>query len=528
MVDPPLLVPHMIRDRAEASDQVFVQDVDGPTLTHGQLHHQNLTWADAFRRLGVAPGDNVATMLPVNFESYSAWLGLGWLRAVEVPINTGYKGLMLQYLISNSRARVLVISDRYFGSLKDVANRLPDLETVVVPDAVPDPEGLPFRVISGDEFLCDARPATDLVGPAWDDIACIIYTSGTTGPSKGVLKPWSSLYFNNFGFPPDAIQEGGGYYSFYPQFHVSGKLALSLPLFKDARLVLREVFSVSHFWSDVHRFKCTMAMLVGSMSKLLLAQPESDADANNSLRWVNISPLYPEVSEFTRRFKVNVTSGFGMTEIGGPIRKNALENFRSCGKVRPGPPGYEVRIVDEHDRDVDPGVHGELIVRSKEEGAITPGYFGMPEKTEEAWRGGWFHTGDGFRNDEDGNFYFVDRVTDSMRRRGENISSFEVEAHVNEHPAVLESAAVPVPSELTEDDVKVCVVLHPGASMAPEELIDFLIPRMARFMIPRYVEITTDLPKTEATGRIKKHLLRENPLNDQTWDRESAGIVLPR
>jgi crotonobetaine/carnitine-CoA ligase len=335
MVDPPLLVPQMIRDRAKVSDEVFIQHVDGPTLTHGQLHERNLVWADGLRRLGVAPGDNVATMLPVSFESYSAWLGLGWLRAVEVPINTGYKGLMLHYLVSNSRAKVLVISDRYVASLSDVANRLPELETVIVPDAVPETVGLPFRVISGDEFLCDAQPATDLDGPAWDDIACIIYTSGTTGPSKGVLKPWSAIYYNNFGLPPDAIQEGGGYYSHYPQFHVSGKLALSLPLFKNARLVLREVFSVNHFWPDVRRFGCTMALLVGPMSKMLLAKPESDGDGDNPLRWANISPLYPEITEFSRRFKVKVCSGFGMTETGGPVRKTTLNNFQSCSRVVP-------------------------------------------------------------------------------------------------------------------------------------------------------------------------------------------------
>jgi crotonobetaine/carnitine-CoA ligase len=187
-----------------------------------------------------------------------------------------------------------------------------------------------------------------------------------------------------------------------------------------------------------------------------------------------------------------------------------------------------VRIVDEHDIEVPAGVVGELIVRTRVPWTVNAGYLGMPEQTAEAWRNGWFHTGDAFRYDEDGNFYFVDRIKDSIRRRGENISSFEVEAYVNEHPAVLESAAIAVPSEHGEDEVKVCVVLKPDGILEPEELIEHLIPRMPRFMVPRYVELVDALPKTEATQRVQKVLLREEPLNDKTWDREKARISVPK
>lgn len=530
MLDSELLVPQMIRARGEESEALFMQHIDGSTLTHGQLHHDNLLWADGFRRLGVMAGDNVATMLPSCFKSYSTWLGLAWLRAIEAPINTGYKGRMMQYLASNSRAKVLVIANQFLPRLAQIADQLPDLRTVVVSDGPPALDDLPFRVLGVEEFLADTQPATDLSGPAWDDIACIIYTSGTTGPSKGVLIPWSWIHYGNFGMPEDSMEEGGGYYSYWPPFHMSGKLALSLPLFRNARLVFRETFSVANFWPDVRHFGCTVAVLVGPMSKMLMAQPEQDNDADNPLRGATIGPLYPEVGEFMRRFDVKVSSGFGMTETGGPINTVGwdVSNWTSCGKVRTGPPGYEVRVVDEKDEDVTPGTPGELIVRTREPGGITPGYFDMPDKTAQAWRGGWFHTGDGFRYDEAGYYYFVDRIKDAIRRRGENISSFEVEAHVNEHPAVLESAAVPVASDLGEDEVKICVVLNPDATLTPEALISFLIPRMARFMIPRYVEIAAELPKTEATGRIKKYVLREHPLNDNTWDREEVGIVLPR
>ena len=193
-----------------------------------------------------------------------------------------------------------------------------------------------------------------------------------------------------------------------------------------------------------------------------------------------------------------------------------------------GPPGFEVKLVDDADEDVGPGRFGELVVRTADPWIITSGYFHMPDKTAAAWRNGWFHTGDGFTRDAAGNFFFVDRIKDAIRRRGENISSFEVESAVNEHPAVAESAVIGVPSELSEDEVKVIVVLHPDSVLGPEELIAFLATRMPRFMIPRYVEFVDALVKTDSTQRTQKFALRENALNDQTWDREKSGIQLPR
>jgi crotonobetaine/carnitine-CoA ligase len=265
------------------------------------------------------------------------------------------------------------------------------------------------------------------------------------------------------------------------------------------------------------------------MASLLLAQPEKPDDADNPLRGVIMAPLIPDLERFKRRFGVRVCTAYGMTEIAYPFASGwNLVNATSCGRLRRGPPGYEVRVVDAEDREVGCDRIGELIVRTAEPHIITPGYFGMPEKSAEIWRGGWFHTGDGFRHDADGNFYFADRIKDAIRRRGENISSFEVEAGVNEHPAVLESAAIGVPSEHSEDEVKVIVVLRPGAALEPKDLIAFLAPRMPRFMIPRYVEIADALPKTDATQRTRKHELRASALNARTWDREAAGVELPR
>jgi crotonobetaine/carnitine-CoA ligase len=358
----------------------------------------------------------------------------------------------------------------------------------------------------------------------------MIYTSGTTGPSKGVLVPWAEL-FEFVRVPPEGmIDQGGAYYSMFPAFHVSGKSSLYLSARYHGHQVIRESFSLQDFWSDMRTYDVHAAGLVGPMAALLMLAPPQPDDADNPLQKVFMGPLIPQVEEFKARFGVEVGTGFGMTEVGAPIGTDGLNlvNAESCGRVRPGPPHYECRVVDEHDELVPPGVVGELVVRSGDPWVINAGYWGMPEKTAEAWRNGWFHTGDGFRYDEDGNYYFVDRMKDAIRRRGENVSSFEVEAGVNQHPAVQESAAVGVPSELGEEEIKIVVVPLPDEEVDPKDLIEFLIPRMPRFMIPRYVEVVASLPKTDATFRTRKVELREDPLNERTWDREAAGIVLPK
>jgi crotonobetaine/carnitine-CoA ligase len=527
MLERDRVLPHLLARLAEDEPEaIAMQDVDGRELTRRELHETNLRWADALLRVGVQPGDHVVTMLPNSFEAFHAWLGLAWLGATEVPANNMYRGQMLRYLIDNSGATTLVISERFVGQLAEVAAELPQLATVVVPDADAVPAGFAGRVVTGSELFAGAAPAGDLRGPDYWDVAAIIYTSGTTGPSKGVLMPWGTLWSFVTTAPGDFVAPGDGFYAMYPAFHVSGKAMLYQAAFFRARMVIREQFSIQHFWDDVRRFGITGAGLVGPMAPFLLLQPEQPDDADTPLRHVMMGPVVPQVDEFKARFGVEVGTGYGMTEIGAPFASEGYElaNATSCGKLRSGWAGYEVRVVDEHDEPLGPGQVGELVVRTKEPWVINRGYHGMPEATAAAWRNGWFHTGDGFRYDEDGNYYFVDRIKDAIRRRGENISSFEVEALVSEHPDVIEVAAVAVPSEYLEDEVKVCVVLREGSMITHDELITFLVPRMPKFMVPRYVEFVEALPKTEATLRTQKVKLRIDPLNERTWDREAAGI----
>jgi len=531
MLEQDQVLPNLISRRATASpERIAIQCVDGTAMTYGQLHAENIRWAAAYRRAGVKVGDNVASMVVHSFASYSVWLGLSWLRAVEVPANTGYRGNMLAYLVENSEARLLVISEQFCDRLVEVAHRVSNLETVVVLDAKGALPELPFRVMRGEEFLADVLPLDGLEPPTYRDVSSVIYTSGTTGPSKGVLVSWASLHDLKGMLPADIVPEpDGGYYSVYPAFHVAGKAAIYMAFVHEARLVFRESFSLTAYWDDIRRYNCVFGGLVGPMASMILGQPPAATDADNPLRGVVMAPVIPEFEEFKRRFGVRVCTGFGMTEIGYPFASGwGLSDHTTVGRVRTGPPGFEIKLVNEFDEDVGPDRFGEMVVRTADPWIITSGYFHMPEKTAAAWRNGWFHSGDGFIRDREGTYFFVDRIKDAIRRRGENISSFEVESAVNEHPAIAESAVIGVPSELGEDDVKVVVVLESGASLLPEDLITFLIPRMPRFMIPRYVEIVGALAKTDSTQRTQKFALREDARNEHTWDREEAGIQLPR
>jgi len=531
MLDRRHVLPHRILELAErAPDALAMVDVGGRQRSFRELHEQVTRWANGYARSGVGAGEMVFTMLPNSSECYDAWLGAAWLRAIEVPANTMYRGPMLAYVLNDCEAKVAVISQRYLDRVEQVSGELVHLKRLIVPDASGPLPDLPFDVQTGEEFLADDPAVVLGDGPDYHDIAAMIYTSGTTGPSKGVLVPWAELYQFCAFQPGDSLAPGRGYYSVYPAFHVAGKSMLYFTADRQGYLVVRETFSPTEFWNDIRDYDCQTAALLGPMAALLMLAPPAPEDAETPLESIFMGPIIPQVEEFKSRFGVRVGTGYGMTEVGIPLASDGfnLANGQSCGRRRTGSPGYEVRIVNQLDEPVPTGTVGEFVVRADEPWVINAGYWKMPEKTAEAWRNGWFHTGDAFMEDEDGNFYFVDRMKDAIRRRGENISSFEVEAGVNSHPAVQESAVIGVPSELGEEDVKAIVVLRPGHSLEPRVLIEFLIPRLPRFMIPRYIEIAEVLPKTDGTFRVQKVKLRKNALNEQTWDREKAGIRLPK
>lgn len=527
MLERDRILPFTISRRAQThGDQVALQDVGGRSCTYREYDEANRRWADALRRQGVQPGQTVLTFFTNSFESLHCWLGLAWLGAIEVPINTQFRAQMLEYLIENSRAELMVTSERFLEQLSEVRPQLLSrLRALIVPDLTGEVPHLGTRVIDGGEFLGAAEPAADLDGPAHYDVSCMIYTSGTTGPSKGVLVPWAELHQFPNAAPPGILDESSSYYACLPTFHVGGKSLAYMTALHSSKAVLREVFSLSEFWSDVRSFGCNTTGLIGIMAQLLLTMPEQPDDADNPLTTIQTAPLFPEIEEFERRFGVKTFTGYGMTEIGAPlyVGHDDRVDWRSCGRIRPG---YELRIVDEHDEELPHGEVGELIVRSDRPWELNSGYWGMPEKTAEAWRNGWFHTGDGFRRDAEGNYYFVDRLKDAMRKGGENISSLEVEGYVREHPSVQEVAAIAAPSDFGhgEDEVKLLVIPKPGENLDEAGLLEFLVPVMPKFMLPRYVELVEELPKTQ-TLRVRKVELRDDALNARTWDRVAGGYV---
>ena len=399
--------------------------------------------------------------------------------------------------------------------------RLELLTTVVIADSDDTPDLGSVRVVGRGELFRDATATAGLPVPMPWDVATILYTSGTTGPSKGVIVPWGLFVHSVSGL--DDLGPDDAYYSPLPLFHASGKSALTQMAYCGGRLVIRDRFDTGSFWRDVDGNGCTFTLMVPAIATWLLAQDPGPDDRTHALRQVNMAPIVPEFGE---RFGVRLRTGYGLTEAGSVLRRlDVTDRSPSVGTPMPG---YTVRLVDEHDYEVAPGAVGELVVRTDQPWGLCVGYHAMPEQTVAAWRNGWLHTGDGFRRDDNGEFFFVDRIKDAIRRRGENVSSFEVEAIVSQHPAVAACAAIGVAAGPGEQEIKICVVREPDAELDPADLIEFLTARMPRFMVPRYVEFYDDFPRTGPTMRVQKARLREEPITTRTWDREAEGIELPR
>jgi crotonobetaine/carnitine-CoA ligase len=503
------------------ADQVYAKFADGGEWTYRELREITRTAAAGLQALGVRQGDHVLSWLPNGRDALRVWFGLNYLGAVYVPINVAYRGRLLEHVIANSDARLMVAHGDLVGRLAEI--HCASLEHVVAIGGSPQPPpGLELsagEVLQGDSSRL--RPP-DLPIQPWDTQS-IIYTSGTTGPSKGVLSSYLHLYTmagESFYF----LTERDRYMIVLPLFHVGGTLAVFAMLAKGGSIAVIEAFDTSSIWRLVRETKTTCLVLLGVMANFISSLPKGPGDRDHPLTKVIMVPVQDALA-FSARFGVDVYTVFNMTEISSPIISDANPPVNgSCGRKREG---VDVRIVDENDLEVAPGEIGELIVRTDRPWAMNHGYYKNPEATAAAWRNGWFHTGDAFRVDPDGNYFFVDRLKDVIRRRGENISSFEVETEVSTHPAIKEAAAVAVPSDLSEDEVLVAVSLAEGQTLEPQALVEYLVPRMPHYMVPRYVRIMEALPKTP-TQKILKRTLRAEGITADTWDRERAGIRLKR
>jgi crotonobetaine/carnitine-CoA ligase len=375
-------------------------------------------------------------------------------------------------------------------------------------------------VLHGDAYALD-----DSVDVRHWDVQSIIYTSGTTGHSKGVLSPYLQLYTTAsivYGY----MREGESILVNLPMFHVGGTSAVYCALIRAGGIHLVDGFSTTKFWDQVRAGGCaTTSGLIGVMAAFLAKEPPRPDDHDNPLRCLTMFPINEQTVAFAKRFGFDYLTGFNMTEVSAPLVTDVnTGSYGSCGRPRSG---VQARIVDDHDAEVPPGTVGELVVRSDTPWTMNVGYNGQPEATVAAWRNGWFHTGDLFRQDERGEFYFVDRKKDAIRRRGENISSFEVENSVRQFPDVDEAVAIGVQSEIAEEEVMVIVMPKPGRAVDPRALAEFLIPRLPYFMVPRYVRVVNEIPKTE-TNKVRKVVFRDQGITPDTWDRERAGLRLRR
>ena len=492
--------------------------------------------AHGLRQLGLKKGDIVIVMMPNSLEFIFTWFAANKLGAVEAPINTAYKGSFLEHQVNTAKAKIMVVADEFLDRVYASEERMPSLETVVVwsRDGQTDADRMPFKRLRTVAFA-DVM-STDESNPNVDvdcrDLAAIVFTSGTTGPSKGVMMPHAQLYF----FSEQNVQlvrlsEDDCYMTTFPLFHGNAQFLTVYPcLIVGARCVVYERFSASEWVDQLWSSGATVTNSLGVTQTFIHSQAPTERDKGHDLRCIFAVPTaWNILPAFKARFGVaEFAEVFGQTEISLPFMTppGAERPAGSCGVLVDQ--WFDVRLVDpDTDEEVPVGDVGELLVRHKEPWTISIGYFGMPERTLDSTRNLWFHTGDGLRRDVDGWYYFVDRVNDALRRRGENISSFEVEAPIAEHPAVAECAVVAAPAEheAGEDEVKACIVLNRGATLTPETLIAWCDERMPHFAVPRYVEFMDSLPKTPSE-KIQKNMLRKDPLNERTWDRLRAGVKL--
>ncbi len=514
-------LPRMLARQAERFAERRLVAIGGRALSYAETLAAAAGYAGALAAAGVKASDRVAIMCGNRPEMLLTFLGCAWSGAIAVPINTASRGAQLEHILGNCGARLLVIERELTPVLASLdrsriavealwligdgqANDLSQLKSVPFPEpgrAVP-----PHPVEPGDTLA-------------------ILYTSGTTGLSKGVCCPhaqyfWWGVYTSRL----LGILEADVLLTTLPLFHTNALNSFYQALLHGATLIVETRFSASTFMPALARHCATVTYVLGAMVPILLAQTPNAADRAHRVR-VALAPAVPAHfhAQFTDRFGIGLVDGYGSTEtnciMGAPL---AEQRPGAMGRLLSG---FAARVVDAHDNEVADGEAGELVLRADEPFAFATGYFGMPEKTVEAWRNLWFHTGDRVVRESDGYYRFIDRMKDAIRRRGENISSFEVEQVLVSHPQIENAAVFPVRSELAEEEVMAALVLRPGARVGYAELLDFCQPRMPYFAVPRYLQFVDALPVTE-NGKVTKYKLRERGVTTETWDREAAGYKL--
>jgi carnitine-CoA ligase len=512
-------LPRMLHRQAALYGNRRLVEIDGRAWSFAETLEMASRFGGALRAAGIERGDHVATMCGNRRELLQIYLGCGWIGAVTVPINTASRGAQLAHILANSQAKLLVLQAEFAAAVDSLEIALPSLRAVWLIGDADLAERWPRPV----RFPAPADPVPEAaIGPG--DTVAILYTSGTTGASKGVCCPHAQYFWwgvntaRLLGLRGDDVL-----LTTLPLFHTNALNAFYQALLTGAALVVEPRFSASGFAASLSRHCASVTYLLGAMVPILLSRPANELDRVHRVR-IALGPGVPERfhAAFRERFGIELLDGYGSTETNF-VLGCTLPRQRP-GTMGPAFDGFEARVVDDADNALPDGVPGELVLRASEPFAFATGYFGMPEKTVEAWRNLWFHTGDRVVCDAEGYFRFIDRMKDAIRRRGENISSYEVEQVLLSHPDVAAAAAFPVRSELAEDEVMAAIVPRDGHLLIPAALSEYCKGRMPAFAIPRFIEFLTALPMTE-NGKVQKFRLRERGVTAATWDRETGTSV---
>jgi crotonobetaine/carnitine-CoA ligase len=526
--DAPHTFPSWIRERAAAGGDKVAMEVCGAPRTYAEIDEISDRVGAGLAELGLAPGDHVALMMANSIENVETWFGLAKAGVIEVPIHTASRGVALEYIVDHARARAMVVDEDFVPHLEAVAANLPRLEHVIVNGSAKSVGELPGRVAVHELAGVRADGAPPALDQSPRDTCVVLHSSGTTGPPKGVvLSHESVLHLTRHLVWLMDYTADDRLFTTFPLFHNNAKYtSVTAAMECGGSLVVERKFSASGFWDMTRDRGVTAFNYMGALLMMMFKQPERDDDADNPVRIAFGAPCPVEIWEaFEERFGVRLVEVYGMTE--APMATENRLDDRRIGSAGKSSMTYDVIIGDELDRPCPPDVPGEILVRSKHPWALFTEYHHNPEATVEAWRNLWFHTGDRGRMDADGFLFFIDRMKDCIRRRGENISSWEIESCINTHPDVVESAAYGVSSELSESDVMVAVVTRPGTELGPAAVLDFCQGKMAHFAVPRYVRFMDSLPKNHAE-RVQKFELRGDGITADTWDREAHGYKVAR
>jgi crotonobetaine/carnitine-CoA ligase len=510
-------LPAMLQRQARRYGGHALFRCGGASFSFDEAPHIAARFAGALATAGIRPGDRVAIMCSNRPEFLEAYLGCAWLGAIAVPINIAARGPQLRHILNNSGARLLIIETELLEAFRHVDLGGLALERMwLIGGGTP---GSFDRI----EVTC-VPPRNDALPAVASDPAqtvAILYTSGTTGPSKGVCCPHAQYFWWGFhGIRNLGLRQGDVLCTTLPLFHTNALGTFHQALLTGATLVAEPRFSASRFWQTLIEHRASITYLLGAMVPILLSRETSPQERAHAVR-LALAPGVPAQLQtaFEQRTGIRLIDGYGSTETNFVIGGIFAERRSGCmGQVCDG---FDARVIGPDGDDAADGEPGELVLRCHEPLAFATGYFALPDKTAEAFRGGWFHTGDRAVRDADGYYRFVDRLKDAIRRRGENVSSFEVEQVLLSHPDVDNAAVFPVPSELAEDEVMAAIVRRPDSPLTERALCEFCRPRLAYFAVPRFIEFVDALPVTE-NGKVQKFKLRDRGVTARTWDREAA------